>query len=290
MGQYIKVPLTTLVRVKKIVTCFKDRPQPTYAAVPESHDFWELVFLESGKMIATAGDRNVEMRAGDLIFHAPDTPHTLRGNGKDAFSFFIVTFDCDSVAMQSLAGHTCSAPPGGAELLERIYLERSRALGGQHVDLSVREDAPLGGLQMIQLYLEQFLIGVLRAEQGKTNASLVASRSEMEYHLAREAREYLEGHLSENVTLEDLCRELHYGKSRISAVFRKQYGDSVMRFSLRTRLSRAAKDLRETADSVADVSARYGFDSPQYFSRIFRRYFGVSPRDWRRGEPSHQNH
>lgn len=282
MRQYIKVPLTTLVRVKKIVTCFRDTRPPLYAAVPESHDFWELVFVERGRLIATAEDRDVEMKAGDVIFHAPNVLHALRGDGKNAFSFFIVTFDCDSVAMQSLAGHCCAVPSDETNLLEQIFLERKRSLVVRDRDLAVLENAPLGGLQMIQLYLEQFLIGILRAEQGKTGANLYASRSEMEYHLACEVREYLERHLTEDVSLDDICRKLHYGKTRLSEIFRKAFGDSIMHYFLSRKLDCAAKELRETSVSISDVAARFGFDSAQYFSRMFCRRFGVSPRDYRK--------
>ena len=81
--------------------------------------------------------------------------------------------------------------------------------------------------------------------------------------------------------MEELCHRFHYGKSRLSSIFREAYGESVMRFYLRRKIERAEVLLRTTEKNIADISAELQFDSPQYFSRIFRQYTGVCPRDYR---------
>ena len=50
---------------------------------------------------------------------------------------------------------------------------------------------------------------------------------------------------------------------------------------LTLKIDKAKQMLREEQISISDISESLGFDTPQYFSRMFRRYTGTSPRDFR---------
>ena len=279
--KYIRVPLTNLVRVKKIVTCFTDSPLCDYRSTPESHDFWELVCPRRGRLIAQSAGREMPLPAGEAILHAPGALHALRGDGKSPLDFFIISFESTSPVLQGLAGRPILISAELRPLIDRILEERRSCFETNNMPLTLRADAPIGGPQMIQLYLEQLLIGILRAEAASEKTPLFTSRKEMESRVAADIRKYLEEHLCDKITMEELCHRFHYGKSRLSSIFREAYGESVMRFYLRRKIERAEVLLRTTEKNIADISAELQFDSPQYFSRIFRQYTGVCPRDYR---------
>ena len=81
--------------------------------------------------------------------------------------------------------------------------------------------------------------------------------------------------------MEEVCAHFHYGKSRLYAAFRRVMGDSVMHWYHTRKLEEARRLLLESDDSVARIATMLHFDSPQYFSRMFSRYTGVCPRDFR---------
>ncbi len=280
--KYIRVPLTNLIRIKSVVSCFTQDAGADYEAAPEKHNFWELVYLRRGNMRYLGGETRGNMSTGDIILHAPKVLHALGGDGKVPFSFFIVSFYCDSPAMQALSGRPMRVPPHLAHLLDDIIKERNDSFLGEKVHpLVAREDAPLGSLQMLGLYLEQLLIGILRENEKYESTGLFATREKFERQLAADIRAYLEEHLYDDVDMQMLCDRFHYGKSRLSEVFRKVYGDSVMHWYLARKIEVAQRAILQ-GENVAEVSARFQFDSPQYFSRIFKRYTGVCPRDFRR--------
>ena len=103
----------------------------------------------------------------------------------------------------------------------------------------------------------------------------------MEERLAADICAYLETRLEENVSMDDLCAQFHYGKSRLSAVFHAVTGESVMHWYQARRMEEARRLLLEGNDSIAEIATKLHFDSPQYFSRCFRRVVGVCPRDFR---------
>ena len=279
--KYIRVPLTNLLRIKSVVSCFTEDAVATYVAKPEKHNFWEMVYLRRGNMHYLGGEMRGQMSAGEMILHAPKVVHSLGGDGKRPFSFFIVSFYCDSPAMQALAGRPIRVPSHLAHLLDDIIKERKDSfLENKVMPLIAREDAPLGSQQMLGLYLEQLLIGVLRENEKYESTGLFATREKLERQLAADIRAYLEEHLCHNVEMQELCDHFHYGKSRLSEVFRNVYGDSVMHWYLRKKIEVAGRMLRDGEGSITEISARLQFDSPQYFSRIFKRYMGVCPRDY----------
>ena len=279
--KYIRVPLTNLLRIKSVVSCFTEDADVDYEAKPEKHNFWEMVYLRRGHMYYLGGETKGHMSAGELILHAPKVVHALGGDGKHPFSFFIVSFYCDSPAMQALAGRPIRVPPHLTHLLDDIIKERKDSfLENKVIPLVARDDAPLGGQQMLGLYLEQLLIGVLRENEKYESTGLFDTREKLERQLAADIRDYLEEHLFDDLKMQELCDRFHYGKSRLSEVFRNVYGDSVMHWYLRKKIAVAGRMLLDGEGSITEISAHLQFDSPQYFSRIFKRYMGVCPRDY----------
>ena len=280
--KYIRVPLRNLIRIRKIVTCFTRSATPLHRSGSERHNFWELVYIRRGRAVAQAGGHPKQLMGGEAILHAPNIPHALEGDGKDTFDFFIVSFECHSPVLQGICGRVLGVPMKLRTLTDLILQERRMSFAEGFMPLEARHGAPIGGEQMIQLYLEQLLIGVLRSEAEKNGAGFFTTNGEMEKQVAEDIRSYLETRIEGETDMQELCRRFHYGKSRLSEIFRKVYGESVMHYYRRRKIERAQEYLDCPEErSVSEIAGELHFDSPQYFARIFRKYAGMSPRDYR---------
>ena len=123
---------------------------------------------------------------------------------------------------------------------------------------------------------------MLRSEAEKNGAGFFTTNGEMEKQVAEDIRSYLENRIEGETDMQELCRRFHYGKSRLSEIFRKVYGESVMHYYRRRKIERAQEYLDCPEErSVSEIASELHFDSPQYFARIFRKYAGMSPRDYR---------
>lgn len=96
-----------------------------------------------------------------------------------------------------------------------------------------------------------------------------------------EAKAYIEAHLSEPLTAADLCRELHVSRTRLYALFRQEIGDGVSAYIRRRRMHRAKKLLTTTELPVWQIAEAVGFVNYNYFSEVFRKTYGRSPRSFR---------
>ena len=101
---------------------------------------------------------------------------------------------------------------------------------------------------------------------------------------AREVEEmiaYIQHHLDEPITLEGLCERSEYSISRITQLFNEFTGHSPMEFVQHQRIQRACYYLDSTPDPISIISEHVGFTDQFYFSRVFKKIVGVSPRTYR---------
>ena len=88
---------------------------------------------------------------------------------------------------------------------------------------------------------------------------------------------YIEGHLAEKIAGEDMARLCSMSPFRFSREFKEAFGISFREYLVRLRLKEAARLLENPQARVAQVAYAVGFNDMSYFSRMFKRYFGVSP-------------
>ena len=88
---------------------------------------------------------------------------------------------------------------------------------------------------------------------------------------------YIEGHLAEKICGEDMARLCSMSPYRFSREFKEAFGISFREYLVRLRLKESARLLENPQARVAQVAYAVGFNDMSYFSRMFKRYFGVSP-------------
>ena len=96
-----------------------------------------------------------------------------------------------------------------------------------------------------------------------------------------EAILYMQQHVHDNISLQDLCAFTHYSPSRFSSLFKQKTGYAPIDYFLQLKMQKASQLLDFTDKSVKDIGSVFGFDDPYYFSRRFTKIFGMSPKKYR---------
>ena len=81
-----------------------------------------------------------------------------------------------------------------------------------------------------------------------------------------------------DLTVAQMAATMHMGKETFAKLFPAATGESPKDFFNQMRAGFAARELENPAYTVAEIAEKYGFSSPFYFSRFFKRYLGVSPK------------
>lgn len=97
------------------------------------------------------------------------------------------------------------------------------------------------------------------------------------------AQEYISNHYMEpDMSLTELCGYLGFSSSYFSTLFKAKMGKNYSRYLMELRLHRAAELLRDTDDTALSIGYQVGYSAPNYFSREFKRRFGMSPSAYRK--------
>jgi len=92
---------------------------------------------------------------------------------------------------------------------------------------------------------------------------------------------FIESHLNDNVTIDDLARIVHFHPNYFIKFFRDHLGCSPMQYINRLRLEKAKHLLKTTDLTVKEIADAIGFNDAGYFSKVFKRYAGFSPQEFR---------
>ena len=103
-----------------------------------------------------------------------------------------------------------------------------------------------------------------------------------EHNLARLTRKYLAQHYEKKLSIPSLCAYFGCSKSTLMNAFRLQYGDTINHTLTEIRLRHASERLSTSSESIQEIAASCGFSDQNYFSKVFRKRYGMTPSDFRR--------
>ncbi len=96
--------------------------------------------------------------------------------------------------------------------------------------------------------------------------------------------EYINSHISENITIDDICRHIHMSKYHFCRKFKSTTGVSVMEYILKTRIAKSRTMLTEKDMSITNAAVKCGFASVSYFCRVFKEQTGKTPLEYKKTE------
>ncbi len=96
---------------------------------------------------------------------------------------------------------------------------------------------------------------------------------------------YMEEHLMEKITLEDIAENVNLSAFHFHRAFSMLTGMSAGEYLRKRRLSQAGAELVRGNDRVINIALKYGYETPESFTKAFTRFHGVSPMQARKGSP-----
>lgn len=100
---------------------------------------------------------------------------------------------------------------------------------------------------------------------------------------------YMYKHVAGHLTLDDIAEEFQLSKSYINIIFKTHTKQAPIEFFIGLKMQEACKLLKSTGMFVKEVSAELGYDDPYYFSRIFKKVVGISPKTYKSADYIHYN-
>jgi AraC-like DNA-binding protein len=255
----------------------------------EQHDGIEILFMRSGEACWDLTDEHFSMATGSqaVIFPA-GRPHRIANGVYTPCRLLWMVFESKDVACAN------------ARLFPKSEIE---AL----FDIAGKQETPINLPEMgcrnlsdlcARLTDERLLIGsapIMAEVRAKIYASVIAvweacangQNSAVRSQLVRRAAQLLRestdsDDCEKDESIGDVAKQLGYGKSRLYSLFSREVGMAPNDYRQRIRIKRCCEKLVQSDDSITAIGIESGFGSSQYFSRVFKKYVGVTPTDYRR--------
>lgn len=99
-------------------------------------------------------------------------------------------------------------------------------------------------------------------------------------HLMDSIEEYIDNHISEDICVDNLCKEFKLSRRSLYTHTKQYINGGIATFIRQKKLNHAKHLLRTTDMKIADVASASGFSDYNYFLRIFKKHFGISPKQF----------
>jgi len=99
--------------------------------------------------------------------------------------------------------------------------------------------------------------------------------------IVRNAQMLIAEHIEEPINVQLLAQWMRISPNYLSAVFKSETGVRLSEYITNVKMQEAARRIRESQKSIAEISADLGYDSASYFSKLFKKQYGVTPSDYR---------
>lgn len=281
---YIQHKIANLISIHKIVSFHYYELNKDFFFEGESHNFWEIVFVDAGHVEISTDNCVYHLKQGNMIFHKPNEFHTLKADQNSAANVVVVSFVCSSESMRFFKGKICTVPQKLKKYLSSIIEEAEQTFDTMQVSdiqLKLKENPPIGGQQMVKTLLEQFLILLIRSENNHQNLRVFPSKESMENHLVTQMIALIDENIYKKINVEQICKEMKYSRAYLSKIFKQTTGYTLLEYTLIRKIKEAKKLIREERYNFTQISDMLCFDNPHYFSRVFRRITNMTPTEYK---------
>lgn len=278
---YEKHKIENVLNVTKLVSIIYYEFNKNFVYEGESHNFWELVYVDAGDVVVGANKKEFVLRQGEMYFHSPGEFHKIRANGVSPANVFILTFVCTSPAMKLFCGSKERISPDIRVFLNKIIKEAKSTFFFTGSGLRLKENAPFGSQQLVRVYLEAFLVLLLqKREQKERIPDTFEIKDDTENLIVSKIISYMEKNICKGISVSDIAGHINYSKTYISVLFKRITGYTMIEYFNIIRISEAKRLLFETDASVGEIAYMLGFNDSHYFARLFKNETGLSPTEY----------
>ena len=249
------------------------------------HPEIEITYVKEGSMHYRINNRSFHLKEGDIIFCNSNALHSGEMENQEDCSYIPITFDPKLIygffqstictryvdpVIQNLA--VCALHIDYSEkwhetfrdrMLEVISLDKQKP-DFYELDISIR----------MQL-LWRLLVEHLPHQPVSTTSDFT------EYERIRRILSYIEQNYMNQITLDDISEHIHLCESECTRLFKRHMNTTLFSFLQEYRIERSLEYLN-TKESISSIAEKTGFSDSNYYSKVFAKVKGCSPREYRK--------
>jgi AraC-like DNA-binding protein len=254
---------------------------PFVVPAGERNDY-EIHFVEYGKGLLTVGGHEYVMEAGDIVML-----YSMEGNSYTVINepcrFMFVTFEIQDAESSKQVAEL------NAQLHEGRFLRLPSPDSVQGLMYQIYREMSIkrkGSAFRCKLLLAEMVAEIDRQRAAGESGEVKFVANNNTQKLVNRVVIYLQENYMRDISLKDLGNLINLHPRYLCTLFRQVTGKTLNEFLRDIRLRKAQKLLLYTSLDITEIALQVGFNSSQYFSRVFSHEIGSDPRTFRKSKRS----
>lgn len=264
------VDTSEFFRIIKLYTASLQHFETDYFFKGEEHNFWEIVIVTEGKVGVTADKDVLTLGAGEAIIHEPMEFHRIWAEEKTKPIVVIFTFSAEG--MPEYEGKIFKV----SDIL-RPQLILSELYNSYHIEncniVGIEKDK----LSQSQTALKELEIFVLNLLAKNINKKESKSRTAENY---TKIIECMSKNLNKTLSVADIALMCNMSEINLKKTFSRYSGMGVMEYFNKMKINQAVMMI-QNGTSIKETAISFGFANQNYFSTVFKRVTGYSPKNYK---------
>ena len=285
MADYNRIRVYDYLSLSKIVGIQPVRVSNSTVFRPESHDFWEFIYVRSGTLELTIDSKIFEVPSNRIIFYPPDIVHSWRAKTSVCL-IDVLSFESNAQEMEYFYIGPIQLTDTEIFMLNKIFSE------GAEVLTFFPQDSPIKGqtlksemsvyrLQHLKKQIELFLIEIFN-RMAPFDAEDIQKQKHMKSisETNRKIIRCLTENVEKSLSLEEISKLTGISVTHMKRTFKKHHDGGIIDCFILMKIDEAKRLIAETKLSFTEISDTLGFSSSAYFSRTFKKKTGLTPSEY----------
>jgi AraC-like DNA-binding protein/mannose-6-phosphate isomerase-like protein (cupin superfamily) len=231
-----------------------------------------LIYCVEGKGSAEIDKKKYRLDPDSFIIIPAGKSHSYSADEKDSWTIYWIHFKGDIAAsivdtmISQLNGHlgTITFQQKRIHLFDDIYTSLERGYGTDNLCYAN---------MCLWYYLSSFLYNA--------KFNLADSKQSKSNDIVEQSISYMQNNLPQMLRLSDIAESVNVSVPHFSFLFRKKTGFAPMEYFIQLKVQKACQYLLFTDLRIKEIAEQLGIEDPYYFSRMFTKLMGVSPKLYR---------
>lgn len=244
------------------------------------HDFLELSYVISGKGRYKINNEHFEVKTGDLMLFNPGIYHREYVTSTEILheihigikDFCLDNLPKDYLMEEGFYGIINFSKQGDNFLncCKEIIAEQKKGEPG--FDLI---------LKILAMKLMVIVLRETRNYDINENHNSCTFESSEKSNIVRTIISFMNENYMHDISLDKISKNMYLSPVYISKIFKEETGDSPINYLIKIRLEQASYMLNsDNSMSIKEISKKVGYSDAYYFSKLFKKYYGFSPKNW----------
>ena len=247
-------------------------------------NIYEVACLVKGRCIINIKGVSYRMQPGDFCFINIGDKHFESYIRKDT-AYEMLWFICSTAFMLKVI-HTSYSSKTGLKMLASVSMKVNRESMALLKEImkskTIRKEE-----EAVKKHLVKWFGLVKENMEKNKNVTRVfdqATVSDLLYKAKRleKAVEFVKKNYRTRITLKEIAGQIGLTPLYFCALFKKVYGVTLFEYIIHLRLGEACNLLKKTDLTISEIGCRVGYQDSLFFSRIFKRYIGIPPKEYKK--------